>query len=73
LQIDRSWAERELHDVGFDVYLTLRCGLIVDDQGRAVDGDLLARVMEDDKYLVGPPTGNGVPGGTLESWITVRP
>lgn len=73
LQIDRSWAERELSDVRFDVYLTLRCGLILDDDGRPVDGELLARLVEDDKYLVAPPTGNGIPGGTFESWILVRP
>jgi hypothetical protein len=72
LQIDRSWAEQELRDIRFDVYLTLRCGLILDDDGRPVDGNLLARLVEDDKYLVAPPTGNGLPGGTLESWITVR-
>jgi hypothetical protein len=73
LQIDRSWAERELDNTRFDVYLTLRCSLIIDDNGRAVDGELLARLVEDDKYLVAPPTGNGMPGGTLESWILVRP
>jgi hypothetical protein len=73
LQIDRSWAERELDNIRFDVYLTLRCSLILDDNGRPVDGDLLARLVEDDKYLVAPPTGNGLAGGSLESWICVRP
>ena len=73
LQIDRAWVEQELPNVAFDVYLTLRCGLVVDDQGQPVDGDLLARVVQGDRYLVAPPTGNGVPGGSLESWITVLP
>lgn len=73
LQIDRSWAQRELDETGFDVYLSLRCSLILDDKGRPVDGDLLARLVDDDKYLVEAPTGNGLPGGTLESWICVRP
>jgi hypothetical protein len=73
LQIDRSWVERELRGVRFDVYLTLRCGLVVDQKGRAVDGDLLARVVDDDRYLVAPPTGDGVPGGNMDSWICVRP
>jgi hypothetical protein len=73
LQIDRSWAERELDNTHFDLYLTLRCSLILDDNGRAVDGELSARLVDDDKYLVAPPTGNGTPGGTFESWILVRP
>ena len=73
LQVDRTWAERELGRVKFDVYLTLRCNLLVDEQGRPVDGDLLARIVDDDKYLVSAPTGDGVPGGNLESWICVRP
>ena len=72
-QIDRSWAERELDNTRFDVYLTLRCSLILDGNGRPVDGELLARLVDDDKYLVAPPSGNGMPGGSLESWIVVRP
>jgi hypothetical protein len=72
LQIDRAYAERELRNTWFDVYLTLRCNLVVDTQGRPVDGELLARLQEND-YVVSPPTGDGMPGGTLESWIRVRP
>jgi hypothetical protein len=37
-----------------------------------VDGELIAH-MQDGDYVVSPPTGNGVPGGSLESWIRVRP
>ena len=73
LQIDRSWAERVLRGARFDVRLTLRCNLIVDQNGLAVDGDLVARVVDSDRYLVAPPTGTGVPGGAMESWIGVRP
>lgn len=72
LQIDRPYAERELDGAWFDVYVTLRCNLVLDERGRAVDGELLARRQEND-YVVAPPTGNGIPGGTLESWIRVRP
>ena len=72
LQVDRDYAERELRGRWFDVYLTLRCNLVLDDRGRAVDGELMAS-MQDGDFVVSPPTGNGVPGGTLESWIRVRP
>jgi hypothetical protein len=72
LQIDRDYAERELRGRWFDVYLTLRCNFVLDDRGRAVDGELIAHVQDGD-YVVSPPTGNGAPGGTLESWIRVRP
>lgn len=72
MQIDRDYAERELRGRWFDVYLSLRCNLVLDQRGRAVDGDLIAHVQDGD-YVVSPPTGNGVPGGTLESWIRVRP
>jgi hypothetical protein len=71
LQIDRNYAERDLVGTRFDVYLTLRCGLILDEQGRPVDGDLVARLNQN-AYVIGPPSGNGVPGGNFESWIRVR-
>jgi hypothetical protein len=72
MQIDREYAERELRGRWFDVYVTLRCNLVLDERGRAVDGELIAHMQEGD-YVVSPPTGDGVPGGTLESWIRVRP
>jgi len=72
LQIDRDYAQRELAHIWFDVYLTLRCNLVLDQGGRPVDGELIAHVQEGD-YVVSTPTGNGVPGGSLESWIRVRP
>lgn len=73
LRIDPSYAlalERE--QVTFDLYLTLRCNMIVDERGVPVDGDLLAQRHVDGTYHGRPPTGDGVPGGTFESWIRVR-
>ena len=72
LQIDREYAERELRGRWFDVYITLRCNLVLDERGKPVDGELIAHLQDGD-YVVSPPTGDGVPGGTLESWIRVRP
>ncbi len=44
------------------VHVTLKCDFILDCNGKPVDGD----------FLGGKPcTGNGVPGGTFESWFTV--
>jgi hypothetical protein len=72
LDIDREYAERRLDGQRFDLYLRLRCSHIVDDAGQPVDGDLLARIDGDGNYTVATPTGDGVPGGTFESWIRVR-
>lgn len=44
------------------VHVTLRCDFIVDCHENAVDGDHLCGRL---------PTGNGVPGGTFESWFRV--
>jgi hypothetical protein len=73
LYIDPAYAHRWLHNARFDLYLILRCNLIVDELGRAVDGELMARLDDDGKYLAAPPTGDGTPGGLFESWIRVRP
>jgi len=73
LQVDRSYAEEYLSDITFDLYLTIRCNLIADDQGNPVDGDLLARRQSDGTFEGTPPTGNGTPGGAFESWIRVSP
>ena len=73
LYIDPAYAHRWLHNARFDLYLTLRCNLIVDEQGRAVDGELMAKLDDDGKYLAAPPTGDGTPGGLFESWIRVQP
>jgi len=71
LQIDPRYAERRLDRTRFDLYLKLRTGHILDDNGLAVDGDLLARLDSDGNYSVPMPTGDGVAGGLFESWIKV--
>ncbi len=42
--------------------VVIRTGFLADENGRAVDGDFL---------LGQTPTGDGLPGGTFESWFTV--
>jgi hypothetical protein len=71
LQIDPRYAQRRLDHTRFDLYLKLRAGHILDDNGLAVDGDLLARLDGDGNYSVPMLTGDGVPGGLFESWIKV--
>jgi hypothetical protein len=44
------------------IYVTLRCDLIPDCRGRAVDGNHLRGTL---------PSGDGVEGGTFESWFRV--
>jgi hypothetical protein len=73
LRIDPAYAERCLHGISFDLYLTLRCDVIVDERGMPVDGSFLAKLQSDQTYQIVPPTGDGIPGGTFESWIRVRP
>jgi hypothetical protein len=73
LRIHEHYARRHLDMRNFELYITLKCNVIVDQHGIAVDGDLLARLQSDGStYFVGPPTGNGVPGGLFESWILVH-
>jgi hypothetical protein len=71
LKIDQAYAHHRLNNRNFDVFIRLRCDVIVDKKGRAVDGNLLAR-LNNDSYSVEAPTGDGVPGGLFESWIQVR-
>jgi hypothetical protein len=71
LRIDRGYAERHLNGVNFDLYLTLRCDVILDERGNPVDGNLLAH-PDDGVSVVRPPTGDGIAGGPFESWIHVR-
>jgi hypothetical protein len=73
LQIDPRYAQRRLDHTRFDLYLKLRTGHILDDNGLAVDGDLLARLDGDGNYSVPMITGDGIPGGLFESWIKVIP
>jgi hypothetical protein len=72
LQIEEPYAQRHLNASNFDVYVTLQCDKIVNRNGDAVDGNLLARLQEGKTYVVDSPTGDGVPGGLFESWIRVR-
>jgi hypothetical protein len=72
LGIDPDYADSCLQAAPFDLYLTLRCNLVLDLHGCPVDGELRAR-WENNGVTVRPPTGNGMPGGTLESWIHVNP
>lgn len=53
---------RRARMAGSVVYVTLRCDFILDCNGRAVDGNHLGGVR---------PTGDGVPGGTFESWFRI--
>ncbi len=73
LQIDPRYAQRRLDHTTFDLYIKIRAGHILDDNGLAVDGDLIARLDEGGHYSVPIHTGDGVPGGLFESWIKVKP
>lgn len=44
------------------IYITLLCDFLIDECGRAVDGNHLGGKT---------PTGDGVAGGTFESWFTL--
>ena len=46
------------------VFITLKCDFLLDCHGVAVDGNHLGGVL---------PSGDGVPGGTFESWFRVLP
>jgi len=48
--------------VGDTIHVTLRCDFIVDCNGNPVDGNHLRGEL---------PSGDGVPGGTFESWFRV--
>ena len=71
LRIDPAYGQNHLNGKNFDVFIRLRCDVIVDEKGRPVDGNLVARLNED-TYAVDAPTGDGIPGGMFESWIQVR-
>ena len=71
LRIDKNYANGCLRGFGFDLFLTLRCDVVLDHWGVPVDGELLAR-LDGPTPVVKPPTGNGIPGGTFESWIRVQ-
>ena len=70
LHIDPHYAH-ELHGHDFDLFISLKCDVVLDERGMAVDGNLLARLGEDGSYYVDAPTGDGVPGGLFQSWIRI--
>jgi hypothetical protein len=70
LHVNPIYARNRLEKIRFDLYLLLRCNLIIDDHGDPVDGELLAG-LQDEQYVPMFPTGDGIPGGLFESWIRV--
>ena len=70
LRIDPHYGHRLRHQ-RFDVFLHLRCNFLVDRQGRAVDGNLLAE-LDEGNYVVPHRTGDRIPGGLFETWIRVH-
>lgn len=48
--------------IGHTVYVTIKCDFLLDCEGQAVDGDHIGGRL---------PTGDGIAGGTFESWFTV--
>ena len=64
LCIDPAYARNHLDMRDFDLFITLKCDVITDRRGLAVDGNFIARHF---------PTGDNVQGGTFESWIRVWP
>jgi len=73
LHIDHNYARNRLERIRFDLYLLLRCNQVVDDRGNPVDGNLLAGLDRENREYLGAifPTGDGIVGGTFESWIRV--
>jgi len=73
LHIDHHYARNRLERARFDLYLVLRCSQVIDDHGDPIDGNLLAGLDHENRdYLPATfPTGNGIKGGTFESWIRV--
>jgi hypothetical protein len=57
---DKPFSYLENHTV----YITLKCDFILDCHGVPVDGNHMAGLL---------PSGDGVPGGTFESWFRVVP
>jgi len=64
LRIDPHYARKHLDGRNFDLFLILKCDVITDQHGHAVDGNFIGRHL---------PTGDHIQGGTFESWIRVRP
>lgn len=62
-KIEKNYiAETRNSIVDNTVYVTLKCNFILDCHHNPVDGDYLCGLL---------PSGDGVPGGTFESWFCV--
>ena len=72
LRIDPTYAKRALDEADFDVYISLRCNVVTGKNGLGVDGNFLAVNPPDGPYRMEFPTGDNTPGGTFESWFSVR-
>ena len=72
-------ARRVNHDLPVRMRLTLNCDMIVDQRGRAVDGDHLGGQVpniypnSDEKNHKPARSGNGVEGGVFYSWTELTP
>jgi hypothetical protein len=64
LVIDPGYARRHLDGRSFDLFISLKCDVIRDEHGRAVDGNFIGHHF---------PTGDNIQGGNFESWVRVRP
>ncbi len=64
LRIDPAYVRRHLDGRDFDLFIILKCDVITDLHGRAVDGNYIGYRL---------PTGDNIQGGTFESWLRVRP
>ena len=60
--INEDWLEGRDTIAGDIVHVSLKCDFVLDCNGRAVDGDHLRGRR---------PTGDGIEGGTFESWFRV--
>jgi hypothetical protein len=63
LHIDHAYARRHLEGRNFDLFLILKCDVIRDRHGHAVDGNFIGGHF---------PTGDHIQGGTFESWVRIR-
>ena len=61
-KIDDDFFRAQRNLVGNDLYVTLKCDFLLDCNGIAVDGDHIGGRL---------PSGDGVAGGTFESWFRV--
>jgi hypothetical protein len=64
LVINRHYALQRLDGRSFDLFITLKCDVVIDVHDLAVDGNFIGAKT---------PTGDGVQGGTFETWIHVGP